>query len=92
MPYTAHLSMGTRCVVARCWSPLSHPGPYMTRMGWHTRLGMHHAGAGVVDDGPHCALVMKYYKGGTVSALIAKPEYYEVPLSYRLKLALQVRG
>ncbi len=46
--------------------------------------------AGLVDDGPHCALVMKYYKGGTVSALIAQPEYMEVPLAYRLKLASQV--
>ncbi len=45
---------------------------------------------GLVDDGPHCALVMKYYKGGTVSALIAKRDYIEVPMSYRLMLALQV--
>ncbi len=46
--------------------------------------------AGLVDDGPHCALVMRYYKGGTVSALIGRMEYMEVPLAYRLELASQV--
>ncbi len=33
---------------------------------------------------------MKYYKGGTVSQLINKPEYAEVPLIARLRMAMQV--
>ena len=46
--------------------------------------------AGLVDDGTHTALVMRYYKRGTVSAAMCKPEYRELDMAQRLKMALQV--
>jgi hypothetical protein len=45
---------------------------------------------GLVDEGPHQALVMQYYKRGTLSRFMSSLSYQNLGLLERLKLAIQV--
>ena len=38
----------------------------------------------------HTALVMRYYKRGTVAAAMQRPEYMDLDMAQRLRMALQV--
>jgi hypothetical protein len=44
----------------------------------------------LVDEGPHQALVMQYYKRGTLSRFMSSLSYQNLGLLERLKLAIQV--
>jgi hypothetical protein len=46
---------------------------------------------GVVNDGPHCALVMHYYRRGSLADAITSLWFQGLSLVDRLRLGVQVR-
>ncbi len=49
-----------------------------------------HTHAGMVDEEERCALVMRYYRNGSVSQVFRNGQYACVPQAARVKFAFQV--